>query len=410
LVPSRKWLPWLACAAIAVAGFPGLAQGEAESSDPPATGAIVAEDNFFHEVGSAASDSTVEIAAGGKVTFGYPSGNSVHNVVFDGALSPASCTQTSGTVFPGTVPPLPTFPGSPGWAGECTFSTPGTYTFVCNAHKPSMAGTVIVDAVGTPTPTPTGTPTPTPTPTPTATPTPTPTPSNAAADIEAHDNFFSNKDVTIKPGESVHFGYPSGGTVHNVKFDNAQPVCTQTAGVVFPGAIPPLPANAAPAGWEGECKFDSPGVYTFVCSAHPDQMQGSVTVAAVAQASTEPSRDGNPAPKPKAWASIDAPRSPALDVLLRGKLKLTARCSALDRGTVTLSVSKAVAKRLKLKGTTLATGRSRCDGNNRFTVTLKATSAAKKALAGSRKAVKATATLKFPGLTVKKPISLLGAR
>src|SRR3954468_3550214 len=61
LVPSRKWLPWLACAAIAAAGFPGLAQGDAESSDPPATGAIVAEDNFFHEVGSAASDNTVEI-------------------------------------------------------------------------------------------------------------------------------------------------------------------------------------------------------------------------------------------------------------------------------------------------------------------------------------------------------------
>ena len=395
-------------------GFPGLAQGDAESSDPPATGAIVAEDNFFHEVGSAASDSTVEIAEGGKVTFSYPTGAQVHNVVFADNLPAVTCTQSAGLNI-GPVPPLPAISAPAGWAGECIFNTPGTYTFVCNAHKPAMAGTVIVDAVATPTATATETATPTVTPTPTPTPTPTatatPPPSDAAADVEAHDNFFSNKDVTIKPGESVHFDYPSGGKVHNVKFDSAQPACKQTAGVEFPGmAIPPLPAYAAPPGWAGDCRFDTPGVYRFVCSAHPDEMQGSVTVAAVAQASTGPSRDGTPAPKPKPWASLEAPAAPKLDVLLRGKLKLTARCSALDRGTVTLAVSKAVAKKLKLKGTTLATGRSRCGGNNRFTVTLKATNAARKALAGSRKAVKATATLKFPGLTVKKTITLAGAR
>ncbi len=176
---------------------------------------------------------------------------------------------------------------------------------------------------------------------------------------------------------------------------------------------PPLPKYALPAGWAGDCRFDSPGVYSFVCSVHRDEMKGSVTVGTVARgtpapAPTAPVRDGTPAPKPKAWASLDKPRSPKLDVLLRGRLKLTARCAALDRGTATLSVSKAVAKKLKLKGTTLATGRSRCNGNGRFRVALKPTSAAKKALARSRKAVKATATLKFAGLTVKRTITLSG--
>jgi len=289
LVPSRKWLPWLACAAIAVVGFPGHAQGDAESSDPPQSGAVVAVDNFFHEDGSADSDNTVDIAAGGHVTFSYPTGGSSHNVVFN-SLQPSSCAQTAGVVIFPVAPPLPQNALPAGWAGSCDFATPGTYTFVCGVH-PAMTGKVVVAGAGTPTPTPTETPS-------QATPTPAP---------------------------------------------------------------------------------------------------------------TEPPRDGTPAPTPKPWASLDAPRSPKLDVLLQGKLKLTASCAALDRGTATLSVSKAVAKQLKLKATTLATGRSRCGGNNRFTVTLKATSAAKQALARSRKAVKATVTLTFPGVTTKRPITLTGA-
>ena len=321
-------------------------------------------------------------------------------------------------IFP-TAPPVPQNPLPAGWSGYCDFAVPGTYTFFCNTH-PTMTGSIVVDAAATPTPTPTATATPTPTATPTATPTPTPTPTAtptatpvAAASVEAHDNWFSNKDVKIEPGQTVHFDYPQGTSSHNVKFVGAsQPVCTQTAGVVITSG-PPLPAFVQPPGWAGDCKFDAPGVYAFVCTAH-NEMTGSVTVGTVAQATptpapTEPLRDGTPAPKPKPWASLDKPASPKLDVLLRGKLKLTARCAALDRGKVTLSVSKAVAKKLRLKGRRLASGASRCDGHGRFTVTLKPTAAAKKALARTRRAVKVTATLKFPGLTAKKTITLSGA-
>jgi plastocyanin len=410
LGPSRKWLPWLACAAIAAAGFPGLAQGEAESSDPPQSGAIVAADNFFHEAGSVDSDNTVEIAAGGKVTFSYPTGGQVHNVVFRGTQP--TCAQSSGIVY-GAVPPLPSFPAPAGWAGDCTFTAPGTYDFFCQAHEQQMTGKVIVDASATPTPT--ETPTATPTPTPTATPTPTPTSTPvAAAKVEAHDNWFANKDVAIAPGETVHFDYPQGSASHNVEFTGPQPRCTQTSRAMIWRDSPPLPKFALPAGWAGDCTFDSSGVYAFVCSVHPDEMKGSVTVGTVARATptpipTPPARDGTPAPTPRPWASLATPASSKLSVLLSGKLKLTATCAALDRGTVTLSVSKAVAKTLRLKSTTLATGRSRCNGNGRFVAELKPAKAAKKALARTRRSLKVTARLTFPGLSVKKTMTLTGA-
>ena len=72
--------------------------------------------------------------------------------------------------------------------------------------------------------------------------------------------------------------------------------------------------------------------------------------------------------------------------------------------------SKAVARRLRLKSTKLASGRSRCNGNNRFTVTLRPTKDAKTALARTRASLKATARLVFPGLTAKYAITLTGAR
>jgi plastocyanin len=398
----------LACAAIGAIGFPGLAQGNAESSDPPATADVVAVDNAFRDASSAdPSDNTVEITAGGSVTFGYPSGTSAHNVTF--ATAPSSCTQTAGIAIT-AAPPLPAYAQPQGWSGHCEFSTPGTYDFVCGIH-PDMKGKVVVADAATPTPTPTLTATPTPTPTPTATPTETPA---AAASVEAHDNWFSNKDVKIAPGETVHFDYPQGTSSHNVVFNaGTQPRCTQTAGVVITSG-PPLPAFVQPKGWAGDCTFDAPGVYAFVCSAH-NEMTGSVTVGTVAQATPVPTpgppvRDGTPAPTPRAWASLRKPTTRQLRVLLRGRLKLTATCSTLDRGTVKLTVTKAVAKKLRLKSRTLATGKSRCNANGRFVVTLKPTKAAKKALKHTRRSVKVTARLAFPGLTTKQTITLTGAR
>ena len=107
--------------------------------------------------------------------------------------------------------------------------------------------------------------TPTPTPTPTADAdtdaTPTATAVTPAA-IVAKDsssparNWFqdaastdeADNSVTVGPGGSVTFSYPTGASAHNVVFDAHQPAsCTQTAGSDF-GAVPPLPAFPAAGG------------------------------------------------------------------------------------------------------------------------------------------------------------------
>ncbi len=82
--------------------------------------------------GGAPDDNIVEITAGGTVDFSYETGNSSHNAKFDQA--PTSCEQTEAPegypILP--APPLPVGPMPPGWAGICTFNTPGEYTFVCS--------------------------------------------------------------------------------------------------------------------------------------------------------------------------------------------------------------------------------------------------------------------------------------
>ena len=117
---------------------------------------------------------TVDILVGGKVNFSYPSGTGVYNVVWDrGSLEPATCEQTQGTVW-GYGTTLPWWMQAAPWAGNCTFTKPGTYTYHSGVDPDKMKGTVVVHAEATPTATPT------------VTATPTATPSDAR--IEAHDS------------------------------------------------------------------------------------------------------------------------------------------------------------------------------------------------------------------------------
>ena len=124
-------------------------------------------DTWFQDASSSdKTDNSVTIKPGDTVNFKWGPATQVHNVNFkNSTLKPAACVQTAGTVIL-APPPLPTGPLT-NWAGNCRFDTPGTYTFVCDAH-PNMTGSVIVTTEGGATPTPT--------PTPTASPTPTPPP------------------------------------------------------------------------------------------------------------------------------------------------------------------------------------------------------------------------------------------
>jgi plastocyanin len=413
LVHRSKWLPWLACAAVAAVGFPALAHGESESAaDPPATASFSLDDNGFWDAGQADhADTEVDVATGGTVTWSYAvgAGNLPHTVRFDSPPDGAACASSPSVPNPGSDT-LPEVPLSAPWTVTCSFGAAGTFIFHCSLH-PQMHGTVKVTGAATPTPTSTATETPTATPTETAAPEPTPV---AAASVTARDNAFEHADVTVKPGEYVHFSYPEGAASHNVDFkDAAQPVCKQTAPLPAVGASPPLPKYALRMGWAGDCRFDAPGVYTFVCDAHPAEMKGTVTVAEPQPAATQAVvRDTTPAPNPKPWASLDKPsgRNAKLATLLQGRLKLTARCAAVDKGTVTLTVARSVAKRLHLQRRTLAKGSSRCNGNGRFSATLKPSAAVKRALKRSRKAVKATVTLRLGSVTTRRAITLAAAR
>ena len=107
---------------------------------PPPTAAIINAFDFGFE-NPATHENTVTIVAGQSVVFAYPSGANSHNVDFD-AAQPTSCTQTSGRNS-GAVPPLPGSPDVQGWMGTCRFDTPGTFTFVCDAHA-FETGTIVV--------------------------------------------------------------------------------------------------------------------------------------------------------------------------------------------------------------------------------------------------------------------------
>jgi len=397
------------------------------------TAAIEAHDNFFQDAsGSDATDNNVSIQAGDAVKFSYPAGATSHNVKFSGTQP--TCTQTDGDVS-GAVPPLPKYATPPGWAGTCQFNTPGTYSFVCSVHS-EMTGTVTVTSRPDATPTPT--PTATPTPTPTATVTATPSPGAGGASVEAHDLYWQDasstdaKDnsVTIAPGESVKFSYPSGESSHNVKFTaaaDAQPTCTQTAGDVS-GSVPPLPKYATPPGWSGNCTFNTVGAYSFVCSVHPE-MTGTVLVTekpdevptAVPTATPTPTptprvqaaaptpppvvRDLTPAPKPKAWASFTEPFPTTVS-----DLSVHARCAAPGTGKLTLTVTRSVARRLHLKSTTLVKATALCDGHDRLVAKVKPSKTVKRALAKARGTVTITASLKFPGASARRSMKVVAAK
>jgi plastocyanin len=144
---------------------------------PAAAARVDAHDNWFQERGSSDSDHSVTVKVNERVAFSYPAGPSVHNVAFPTGPAPTSCPQTNAAsgipLDPNDAPPLPGLQPA-GWEGYCTFTAPGTYSFVCQAHA-EMIGTVIVENDPTPTPTATATATATATTTATATATATTT-------------------------------------------------------------------------------------------------------------------------------------------------------------------------------------------------------------------------------------------
>lgn len=129
------YVPLAGALGVLAGAIPTLAAGDS----PPSTASFTAVDYAWEANGGPGTQAT--IAPGGTVSFSYPSGMTFHNAHFDTA-QPSSCRQTTGANS-GSVPPLPHMPTGPGWSGDCTFNTPGTYTFHCDQH-PFMTGTLVV--------------------------------------------------------------------------------------------------------------------------------------------------------------------------------------------------------------------------------------------------------------------------
>ncbi len=84
------------------------------------------------------SPSAAQVSAGGAVTFTNPSAEARHGLKFTEGPATPNCTG---------VPTEAT--GAFNWRGECTFSTPGTYSFICTVHPIEMKGTITVTAGAT---------------------------------------------------------------------------------------------------------------------------------------------------------------------------------------------------------------------------------------------------------------------
>ena len=97
---------------------------------------------------------------------------------------------------------------------------------------------------------------------------------------------------------------------------------------------------------------------------------------------------------------------------LKGKLKIVARCVSAGSGTLTLTVSKAEARRIGLKGTKLGSANATCDGHGRFTVKVKPNEPRRRRSGDWRGSVKVTATLALAGpigqTTATRTIKLKG--
>jgi plastocyanin len=81
--------------------------------------------------------------------------------------------------------------------------------------------------------------------------------------------------VTVAPGGTVSFSYPSGGTTHNVDFGTGpQPTSCTVGGNA---QSPPVPSTPTAPGWSATCTFNTTGTYTFHCDHHPFMM-GTIQV------------------------------------------------------------------------------------------------------------------------------------
>jgi plastocyanin len=77
------------------------------------------------------------------------------------------------------------------------------------------------------------------------------------------------ESVTSTPGGTVAFRNPGNLVPHGVHWTGGpeKPSCSG------------VPVDSSGTAWSGACTFSQAGTYTFVCTVHPEEMKGTITVA-----------------------------------------------------------------------------------------------------------------------------------
>lgn len=175
--------------------------------------------------------------------------------------------------------------------------------------------------------------------------------------------------VTAAPGGSVAFRNPGYVVPHGVHWTGGpeKPACSG------------VPVDSSGTSWSGACTFAQAGTYSFVCTVHPEEMKGTITVVA---------GEGAPAPSPGPGAPT-APEGQVVEALrlarsqqgraVRGSVATSS--AAVGGGLMIELEAKAVALGGRGKGMVRVGGITRTlarAGRQPFVVTLKAS--AQKAL------------------------------
>jgi plastocyanin len=150
---------------------------------------------------------------------------------------------------------------------------------------------------------------------------------------------WSNPLQTVIAGDTVKFANPGNEVPHGLKFTSgpATPSCT---------GIPAAATEETGAtNWHGECTFSTPGTYAFVCTVHPGEMKGTITVnpnGTTTTTTTTTTTSTNPVETPSGSPLVGAPSIRAIQHggVVKGTLEIS-QAGAGDRLDVQLLASRA---------------------------------------------------------------------